>query len=93
MIEDWLDAVAKVFEMDDGRGGTVRSFRVYERADIPEALRGDLFPCAISYIADCEPEYSDGGVDTIIWHGVTELHVVPNLQMANILYCFSSDAY
>jgi hypothetical protein len=29
---------------------------------------------------------SDGGVDTVIWHGVTELHLVPNLQMQNISY-------
>jgi hypothetical protein len=86
MIENWLDAVAKVFEMDNGKGGTVRSFRLYERADIPGALSSDLYPCAISYFTDCKPEYAAGGVDTLIWQGLTELHILPNLQMDGLPY-------
>jgi len=46
-VENWIDEIAKLFEISDGRKGTVKSYRAYEKADFPEAIT--VYPCAITY--------------------------------------------
>lgn len=84
MIESWIDAVAKVFEIDDGHFGQVRSYHIFDRAELPEAL--SEFPCAISYIQGMRPVYSAGGLSYIAWSGVTEFHLTSDTQKSHIPY-------
>jgi hypothetical protein len=73
MIENWIDAVAKVFEISDGQGGLVKSFRVFEKDEFPNAL--SQFPSAISYPTGVQAIYGEASMD--IWTGITEIHVDP----------------
>ncbi len=76
MIENWIDEIAKVWgEIDDGKGGKVRSYQMYEVGEVPDAL--SEFPCAISYPRQVLSEYGAGNsVD--LWDGKTEFHLTPN---------------
>lgn len=80
MIEDWIDALAKVWEISDGAGGLVRSFRLFERAEFPEAL--SEFPCALSYPTEVEIGIASPQMD--IWTGITEFHLYPNTAKSNL---------
>lgn len=83
-VVNWIDGVSKVFEISDGRGGTVRSFRLYERNDFPESL--STFPSALSYVTDMEINYSTGGPVIELWRGVTEFHIVPSVAKIHYPY-------
>ncbi len=80
MIENWIDEVAKVFEISNGRGGKLRSFRVFERNEFPESMSD--FPCAVTYPTEVRMKYGETAHD--LWNGVTELHLFPNTQKTNI---------
>jgi len=86
VIENWIDAIAKLWEFDNGRGGTLKSYRVFERAEFPEALTE--FPCAITYPSGLQPEYTVGGPTILLWDGVSEFHITPDVQMVNIPLAF-----
>lgn len=75
---DWIDAVCALWEISDGAGGTVRSYRVYEKAEFPEAI--NVYPCAITYITDVRYEYSLRGVLKAYWNGRTEFHLFPGVD-------------
>ena len=81
-VENWIDAVAKAFEIDDGRGGTVRSYRVFEKAEFPEALSD--YPCAITYPVSVSSQYSLGGPCIDLWRGKTEFHITENVNKGNL---------
>ncbi len=78
-VENWLDEITKIWDgVSDGRGGYVKSYRVYEKAEFPEAI--NVFPCAITYTKDMTPVYSAGGVQVELWNGITEFHLSPDVD-------------
>jgi hypothetical protein len=84
MIENWIDLIAAVWgDVSDGKGGTVRSYRMYEVAEFPASL--SEFPCAVSYPTKVVCEYGAGNsID--LWDGKTEFHLVPNIDRAHTPY-------
>jgi len=76
-IEVWIDRITRLWEISDGNGGKVRSFRVYERDEFPESI--SQFPCAITYITRYVPEYSLGGPLKGHYTGRTEFHLTASV--------------
>ena len=76
-ITEWIDTLAGVWgTMDDGKGGLVRSYAVFERAEYPESI--SVYPCALTYVTRLSSlAYPAGGPQRAIWQGVTELHAFP----------------
>jgi hypothetical protein len=83
MIENWIDKIARVFEIDDGKGGTVLSYHSFDKTDLPESL--EHYPCALGYVTGCRPEYSET-ISLLYWQGLTEFHLVPNVAKSNMPY-------
>ena len=78
-VENWIDEITKLWDtVSDGQGSYVRSYRVYEKAEFPEAM--NIFPSAITYTLDVTPVYSAGGVQVEFWNGVTEFHISPDVD-------------
>jgi hypothetical protein len=76
VIEDWIDEVAKVWEISDGFK-TVQSFKLVEKAEFPETIDPttlDNTPIALTIPASAGFEYSEGGPHIGYWIGITELH-------------------
>jgi hypothetical protein len=83
MIENWLDAVCKVFgAISNGKGGQVKSYRVFEQSEIPSEL--SEYPCAVTYVPEADPMYTSGAITAMIWSGETELHITPTADPALI---------
>lgn len=76
-VTDWIDEITRLWEVSDGKGGQVRSFRVFEKEEFPEAL--STFPCAITYTEGVRDRYGQG-VSVDLWRGVTEFHLTPDLN-------------
>lgn len=73
-VENWIDEIAKLAgEVPNGKGGKVKSYRVFAKADFPEGLT--VFPCAITYTTQVITSYSQGGPCIDLWKGVTEFHL------------------
>jgi hypothetical protein len=85
MVEDWIDTLVRVWEIDDGRGGQVRSYRVFERDEFPEEVQLDV-PSALTFVEDLDAEMSQGGPCIIMWHGTTSFHVTPDLNRSRLPY-------
>lgn len=83
-ITDWIDKLARVWEVSDGKGGTVYSYRLYEKNEFPAAIVD--FPSAVSYVTEAIIEYSAGGPCIDFYRGVTEFHLVPGAEKSNIPY-------
>lgn len=82
-VENWIDEIVKAAgEVANSRGGFVRSYRVFEREEFPEAMTE--FPCAITYPTAVYCSYSDAGPGVDVWHGVTELHTHGNAAKSNL---------
>ena len=79
-VEAWIDAVAKLWEVSDGKGGTLRSYRVYEKAEFPESISP---PCVISYTTEAFMDYSLGGPCIEVWNGVSEFHLTTGVGKQN----------
>jgi hypothetical protein len=77
-VENWIDEIAKLAAVDDGRGGKVHSYRVFERAEFPESL--SVFPCALTYTVSVQSIYSDSGPCIDMWRGHTEYHLTPTID-------------
>lgn len=81
MVEDWVDALCRRWEVDNGIGGTVYAYRMYERAEFPEALT--VFPCALTipkaviYHVTAANSYS-------VWRGETEFHLSPSAHKSEL---------
>lgn len=82
-VEVWIDTLAKVWEISDGKSGTVKSYRVFERDEFPEDVPLDK-ATALSFIDNADIQYSQGGPCTVIWHGSTEFNLAPNLSRKHI---------
>lgn len=77
-VENWIDEICKLWEIDDGRGGTVRSYRVFERQEFPAAIT--QVPCAITYTTEVTSQYSLGGPLIDMWQGQTEFHLTLDID-------------
>jgi hypothetical protein len=81
-VEEWADEIAALAgTVGDGRGGKVRSYAVFKKAEFPEAIT--VYPCAITYTAEMTPSYSLGGPCIDLWHGVTEFHLFAGVAKSN----------
>ena len=87
MIENWIDELAKVWEISDGHFGTVHSYKLVEKAEFPSSIDPkdlDKSPIALTIPGTLEPEYSEGGPKFGLWTGVTEFHVAPDLDYGRL---------
>ena len=85
MVEDWIDTLVKVWEIDDGKGQTVRSYRLFERDEFPDVVPLDR-PSALSFIEDVSISYSQGGPNLAFWRGSTEFNLTPDLNRSRVPY-------
>jgi hypothetical protein len=85
MIEDWIDTLGKVFEVEDGRGGQVYAYRLFERDEFPDDIPLDR-PVALTFLDNVDFEYSQGGPTLAFWHGSTELNLTPDLSRKRLPY-------
>lgn len=85
-VENWIDSIADLWgAVDDGKGKHVKSYSVFKRGEFPSAI--SEFPCAITYVTRVPTvQYSAGGPAVVIWQGVTEFHLVPNIDKTHIPY-------
>lgn len=82
MITDWLDEVTKIWgSMTDTKGMQVKSYRVFEKAEMPEKI--SRWPSAISYLPRVSVMTYGASGSTLVFNGVTELHVCPDVGKAN----------
>jgi hypothetical protein len=80
---EWIDELTKIWAFSDERFGTVRSYKVIEKAEFPLSIDPkDLAtsPIAITLPAALRPEYSAGGPTIGFWRGITEFHVAPDVD-------------
>ncbi len=83
-VETFLDKICKVFAINDGGFGNIRSFLVFESNQMPESITADTAPCAVSYVTDMQLEYSEGGPTVFYWYGQTDFHLTKDIKMANL---------
>lgn len=82
MLENWIDEITKLFgKLSNGSGGNVRSYKLFELAELPEAIT--VFPCAISYVEDVVMTMPDSGPNVDMWRGITELHIAPGMKKSD----------
>lgn len=75
-VSDWIDTLAKKWETLRYEGKNIRSFKLYERGEIPESLSPENMPCAINIMEGSLGDYSAGGSWEYVF-GRTEFHLVP----------------
>jgi len=83
MIEDWIDDLTKVWEVDDGRGGTVKAYRLFERGEMPESVPLDQLT-ALTFFDSVDADYSEGGPCLAFWRGTVEFNLAPDLDKRRI---------
>lgn len=81
-IEKWIDTLARVWEIDNGKKGTVRSYPLYEKDSFPETIQET--PCALTFIEGSRSVYSAGGPIYQIWKGRTEFHLTTSTNKNNL---------
>jgi len=87
MVENWIDALTKVWEFDTGRNRKVFSYRLNEKAEFPEKINLSNFPMALTMPpALDDAEYSAGGPQFGIYKGVTEFHISQNCSKGELPY-------
>lgn len=75
-VENWIDEIAALWEISDGKGGTVKSYRAYDKNEFPEAIT--VYPCAITYTSGVKMDYPMD-IETDTWNGVSEFHLVAGI--------------
>jgi hypothetical protein len=80
-VETWYDKLAAVWDIDDGKSGTLLSYRL---DSFPDAL--NHMPCAISVVQETSSIYSAGGVCVDIHRGRTEVHLTSDVNKAKLPY-------
>jgi len=85
MIENWVDTLTRVWEIPNGRGGQVKSYRVFESDEFPETLNLDV-PTALTFVDGVDADYSQGGPAICMWHGTTIFHLTPDLDRTRFPY-------
>jgi hypothetical protein len=91
MIENWIDSLVKIWEVSDGKTGTVQSYRIFTRDEFPEDVPLDRATC-LTFVDDVDLEYSVGGPRKAFWHGSSYFHVTPDLarsRMPSVLRYFN----
>lgn len=85
-VEDWIDKVVDRWAtIVDPKGGNLTAFRVYDKANFPEAISKDNYPCAITFIESMSGQY--GQSESLeYWLGVTEFHLVPDVGKHHYSY-------
>ena len=83
-VETFLDEICKTFAVSDGGIGTVRSFLVFERNELPEAVTAEMTPCAVTYVTDLQVQYSTGGPTIFYWQGQTDFHLTKDVAAKNV---------
>ncbi len=83
MITDWIDTVAEVWgTIDNGKGGSLKSYKVFSRAEYPESL--SEFPCVLNLVTRAPKiQYSAGGPCIAVYDGMSEFHLVKNVSKSN----------
>jgi hypothetical protein len=83
-IELWIDEIVALAGAVEShrKNGKVRSYRVYAKAEIPEAL--SEYPCAISYPESVSLQISAGGPCKELWRGVTVFYLFPDSKKSNL---------
>lgn len=86
MIETWIDKLCEVWGGISATGfRTVKSPYLIKKAKFPSAISpDDDFPIALTIPADMTVEYSTGGPIEGHYTGVTEFHITPDLNKANL---------
>lgn len=81
--ENWIDKITALWgTVEDGRGGYVRSYRVFERNEFPESI--SEYPCVITWITKPTViQYSAGGPAVVVYTGISEFHLFPNTNKTN----------
>jgi hypothetical protein len=79
-VSDWIDTLSAVWEISDGKGGTVYSYKVYEKNEFPEAIKN--MPCAITYTQGVTMQIQASGGKSI-WQGVTEFHLAEGVDKSH----------
>ncbi len=82
-VEVWIDTLTRVWEIDDGKGGLVKSYRIFERDEFPEDVPLDV-ATALTFVDDADIQYSQGGPCTVFWHGTTEFNLAPDLSRKHV---------
>lgn len=82
-VENWIDEIARLFEISDGKGGTIRSYRVYEKSDFPEAI--NTYPCALTFTTEIEC-HDGSGAQYDLWQGITEFHLYDGVDKSKYPY-------
>lgn len=86
MIETWIDTLAKVWELDDGRGNLVWSPRLFEKDEFPDALPEIDRPIALNFVTNTVVQYSAGGPCINLYTGFTEFHFQGGLSQRQRAY-------
>jgi hypothetical protein len=82
-IESWIDAVVAVAgSVVSHKGGTVKSFRVAGKAEVPEAL--SVFPCAIVYAPRMKAAQYSASICKEIWEVRGEFYLFPDTKKSNL---------
>ncbi len=84
MIEDWIDTLTQVWEFVDPLNRQVRSYRLFQAEEFPEAIPIDAGPVALTIVNELQPEYGMAIGTVAIWQGVTEIHVTADLSKAHM---------
>lgn len=86
MIEDFIDTLCGVWAIDLGGFKTVRSYNLITNADFPTSINPaelEQSPIALTIPASVNPVYSKG-YKKVVWYGVTEFHVAPDLEKSRL---------
>lgn len=81
-IQDWIDTLTRVWEIDDGKGGTVRSYPLYGKDTFPETIQET--PCALTFIEGSQNVYSAGGPIYQVWRGRTDFYLTNSNNKSNL---------
>lgn len=86
MIEDWIDRLAEVWQIDTGQNKTVKSLKLYEKAEMPEKISPVDFPLAMPREVQLNDiDYAVAGA-VAMWEGMTEFHLAPNCARSHLPY-------
>lgn len=82
-MQDWIDTLTKVWEIDNGKGGTLRSYPLYEKDSFPEELPTQE-ACVLTFIEGVRFVYSAGGPVYGVWKGRSEFHLTQSAAKSNL---------
>lgn len=85
MIEDWIDNLCAVWAFDLGFK-TVKSYNLMKITEFPDSIDPQEIaqtPIALTIPSSVQPVYSKGWKQ-MVWYGVTEFHVAPDVSKARL---------